>query len=200
MKKYLILNAILIFIFLTSTAFSQQATEISAEKKAVIAEIIKVTKAEEQMKDTLEKILGQMDAMYPAIVDSLVESDKSLSPVEREKLKSEMINRNAEISKKFNRKFIAAINYSEFLDQVFYPLYDKFFTVEELNDLLAFYKSPTGQKFNSVMPEFSGESIKLTQTYLLPKIDGLMKELMEDLKNNGKENPPPPPPPAKRGK
>lgn len=191
MKKNLILFTILTIVFLTSTAFSQHATEISADKKAVIAEIIKATKAEEQMKNTLEKMFGQMEAMYPVVVDSMLKGEKNLSAAEKEKLKTEIIERNADVSRKFNQKFIAVIDYPELLNQVFYPLYDKFFTLEELNDLLTFYKSPTGQKFNSLIPEFSAESIKLTQEYLLPKIDGLMKELMEDIKKDKKENPPP---------
>lgn len=203
MKNYLILFAISTIAFLTSTAYSQQASEISAEKKAVIAEIIKITNAEEQTKEVVEKMFEQSEAMYPVLIDSMIESEKNLSAAEKARIKNELVAKTADMQKRFNQKFINSINFPEFLDQVFYSLYDKFFSVEELNDLLAFYKTPTGQKFNSVMPELSAESIRLTQIYLLPKIDGLMKELMEELKNTGagKGNPPPPaPPPAKKGK
>lgn len=199
MKKTLIINIILTIGFFASQAFSQVSPEISADKKQVIEEIIKSVRAEEQMKATMEKMFEQMENVYPAVVDSMIDGQENLTVAEKTKLKAEMIERNAEISKRFNQKFLNVINYPEFLEQVFYPLYDKFFTVEELKDLLAFYKTPTGQKFNNVIPEFSAESIRLSQIYLIPKIDGLLKELInESLKNNGKGDPPPPAPKKSR--
>lgn len=193
MKKYLILNSVLTIIFLSSIAFSQQPTEISADKKAVIAEIITVTKADVQSKEIIEKMFAQMEAMYPAIIESLVTKQEGISEAEKTKIKTDLIEKNAAFNKKFNQKFVSAINFQDYINEVFYPLYDKFFTVEELKQLLAFYKSPIGQKFNSITPEFSAESIKMAQNYLLPRIDGIMKELMsEEIGGETKKNLTPP--------
>lgn len=180
MKKCLILNSLLTIVFLSSFAFSQQTTEISAEKKAVISEIIVVTKADVQSKEIVEKMFAQMEAMYPVIMDSLIEKREGLSEAQKAKMKSELVEKNASFTKKFNQKFLGAINFQDYINEVFYPLYDKFFTVEELKQLLAFYKSPVGQKFNSIMPEFSAESVKMAQNYLVPKIDGIVKDIMNE--------------------
>lgn len=186
MKKYSILHAILVTLFLTATAFSQDTNQNSEEKKVVIDEIVKVLKAEEQIQTTMRATVEQMNAMYPNIVDSIVDSNDKIPPAEKAKVKAEMIKRHAGFNKRFNDKMFKAINFQEFTAAVFYPLYDKFFTLEELKDLLTFYKSPTGQKLNSISPQFTAETVKLTQTYLLPKIDGVVKELLdEDLKNAG---------------
>lgn len=199
MKKYLILlNAFLITVSLTSTIFSQQTKEISPEKKAVIAEIITFTNAEVQTREIMEKMFDQMEAIYPSIIDSMVDQRTEMSDAEKKEFKEALIKKNADFSKRFNQKFIKMINFQEYLNEVFYPLYDKFFTVEELKDLLAFYKTPTGQKFNSITPEFSAESIRLAQIYLIPRIDGLIKEMMDEElpPKNSKGNPPPPKPKA----
>lgn len=176
MKK-LILNLSLIFIALTSTAFSQ---EISADKKAVIDEIIVVTKAETNMKKTMSAIFGQMDAMYPSIVDSILDGEKGLSANQKEEIKKTLIAKSSDFNKRFNERFVQAIDFPIFIKDFYYPLYDKFFTTEELKDLAAFYNSPTGQKFNNIIPEFSAESIRLTQIFLLPKMDGIMKGIIEE--------------------
>lgn len=195
MKKYLILNSLLTIIFLSSTAFSQQTTEIAADKKAVISEIIVVTKADVQSKEIIEKMFAQMEEMYPAIINSMLEKQEGISEAEKAKIKNELMERHASFSKKFNQKFVAAISFQDYINEVFYPLYDKFFTVEELKQLLVFYKSPIGQKFNSISPEFSGESMKLAQNYLLPRVDGIMKEIMsEEMGGGQKKNPPAPKP------
>ncbi len=184
MKKYLILHAILLTLILSLSAFSQETKQNLAEKKVVIDEIVKVVKAEDQIQSTMQATVNQMDAMYPSIVDSIVDGDDKIPSAEKAVIKAAMIKKHDDFNKRFNDKIFKVINFSEYTATVFYPLYDKFFTLEELKDLLAFYKSPTGQKFNSISPQFMTEIVKLTQIYLMPKIDGVVKELIdEDLKN-----------------
>lgn len=193
MKKYLILCVFLSVVCLTSSVFSQQKTEISDEKKAVISEVLTILKAEVQTKEIMQAMFAQMESMYPSIIDSLVDKQTELTAAQKEQVKKELIERNSSFNTRFNEKFIKMINFQDYMNQVFYPLYDKFFTTAELKDLLAFYKTPTGQKFISVMPQLTGESMKLAQEYLLPRIDGLMKEIMDEDLNYIKSNKNPPP-------
>ena len=193
MKKYLILNVFLTFFFLISTVSAQQTTEISAEKKAVIAELLTVIKADMQTKEIMQAMFAQMDAMYPSVVDSMIDGQTDLNAEQKREIKQILIERNSSFNARFNEKFIKIINFQDYMNQVFYPLYDKFFTTEELKDLIAFYKTPTGQKSILTTPQLTGESMKLAQEYLIPQIDGLMKELMdEDLKfaKSNKNQPP----------
>jgi hypothetical protein len=198
MKKYLILNVFLSLIFLTSSVFSQKTTEISDEKKAVISELLTVIKADVQTKEIMQAMFAQMESMYPSIIDSLVDKQTDLSSAQKEQVKKEHIERNRNFNSRFNEKFIKMINFEDYMNQVFYPLYDKFFTTAELNDLLAFYKTPTGQKFITATPQLTGESMKLAQAYLLPRIDGLMKEMMDEDLNYIKSNKNPPAPKKKQ--
>lgn len=198
MKKYLILNVFLSLIFLTSSVFSQKTTEISDEKKAVISELLTVIKADVQTKEIMQAMFAQMESMYPNIIDSLVDKETDLTSAQKEQVKKELIDRNRNFNSRFNEKFIKMINFEDYMNQVFYPLYDKFFTTAELNDLIAFYKTPTGQKFITATPQLTGESMKLAQAYLLPRIDGLMKEMMDEDLNHIKSNKKPPAPKNKQ--
>jgi uncharacterized protein len=54
-------------------------------------------------------------------------------------------------------------------------IYARYFTVDELHDMAAFYRTSTGQKALQRMPKVLGESYGL----LLPRLPGLQQELQE---------------------
>jgi hypothetical protein len=54
-------------------------------------------------------------------------------------------------------------------------IYARYFTVDELHDMAAFYRTSTGQKALQRMPKVLGESYGL----LLPRLPGLQHELQE---------------------
>jgi uncharacterized protein len=54
-------------------------------------------------------------------------------------------------------------------------IYARYFTVDELHDMAAFYRTSTGQKALQRMPQVLGESYGL----LLPRLPGLQQELRQ---------------------
>jgi len=54
-------------------------------------------------------------------------------------------------------------------------IYARYFTVDELHDMTAFYRTSTGQKALQRMPKVLGESYGL----LLPRLPGLQQELQQ---------------------
>jgi len=70
----------------------------------------------------------------------------------------------------------------EITEQMCYPLYDKFFTEDELKGLLSFYKSPVGQKSIVVMPALMQESMQRASEMILPKIEPIITEVLEEEK------------------
>lgn len=47
----------------------------------------------------------------------------------------------------------AKIDYAKFAEEMYAPVFDRNFTSAELQDLIAFYKTPAGQKTATLMPE-----------------------------------------------
>lgn len=61
------------------------------------------------------------------------------------------------------------------------PIYDKYFTQADIRELLAFYQTPVGKKFTSVMPKVLGESMLAGQKWgqsLGPEIDKRVKAVL----------------------
>jgi len=70
------------------------------------------------------------------------------------------------------------------IEQVSYPVYDKYFTEAELRDIIGFYKSSTGKKAIAMMPQILDDSMRLTNEILLPKMSSIMGEIIaEELLN-----------------
>ena len=154
----------------------------------VIAEIITASGAEKNIQKTMQSMFEQMNAIYPQVIRQTVESQTDLTSSEKEELIKTIVAKTENTDKRFQEKLFQQINFKEFIGEIFYPLYAKYFSVAELKDLLVFYKSPTGQKFNNIMPQFSAESVRLTNEYMLPKIDKIMKEVVEEDIENAADN------------
>lgn len=188
--KQLILFAAVLLAFNITGAQAQQ-TEIAAGKKAVIAEIIAVTSADKKGEETMLAIFKQMETIYPQMVENTLEKTlQGLSQAEKEKVKAEAIKKVTSMNSRFNQRLQQRVNFREYVEQAIYPLYDKFFTENELKELLAFYKTPIGQKLNDISPQMAAEGSRLAQERLMPKIMKVIDELVQEDINEARGNQP----------
>ena len=63
------------------------------------------------------------------------------------------------------------------------PIYDKYYTEEEINQIIAFYNSPVGKKMISTMPLVMQESMAAGQAWGKQ----LAAKVAQELKENGYE-------------
>ncbi len=66
-------------------------------------------------------------------------------------------------------------------------LYDEVYSDEELNGILAFYKSPAGQAFLNKMPLLMTKSMEIAQRRMaavMPELQRITKEAVEKSKNS----------------
>lgn len=92
-----------------------------------------------------------LDAMLPQIMTMALSKDPDLSD-----------EKKTRIGKVMQEEFDAAI--PELLEQTA-QIYASNFTEEELQDVIDFYESPTGKKFQKLTPEIMQESLKYGQTW-----------------------------------
>ncbi|GHU20973.1 hypothetical protein FACS1894164_00060 [Spirochaetia bacterium] len=65
--------------------------------------------------------------------------------------------------------------------QGYIPLYDHFFSHEEIKDMIAFYESPTGRKLIEVQPEMTQRSMSFGQAWG----QRLGQQIVEELQRGG---------------
>jgi hypothetical protein len=83
-----------------------------------------------------------------------------------------------EVPPEFWDNFTKEIRAEELVDLVV-PLYDRYYTRQEIHELTAFYQSPVGQKTVRVLPKLSAEAISIGQDWGRTVAERAMKRLKQ---------------------
>jgi hypothetical protein len=118
------------------SAVSSDQKKIDPVKEANIRKLLEVTGATAMMEQTMQ---GMEKNIKPLMTKALPAGEY------REKLVD-----------LFFEKFHAKLDLQKLLDLAV-PMYDKYFSDEEVKGLILFYQTPLGQKALKAMPQLSGE-------------------------------------------
>src|SRR5208337_822923 len=118
------------------SAVSSDQKKINPVKEANIRKLLEVTGATAMMEQTMQ---GMEKNIKPLMTKALPAGEY------REKLVD-----------LFFEKFHAKLDLQKLLDLAV-PMYDKYFSDEEIKGLILFYQTPLGQKALKAMPQLSGE-------------------------------------------
>ncbi|HKT25724.1 MAG TPA: DUF2059 domain-containing protein [Terriglobales bacterium] len=83
-----------------------------------------------------------------------------------------------QVPEEFWNTFIHEVHSDELIDLVI-PIYDKYYTRDEIQELTRFYQSPVGQKTIKVLPKLSAEAIDAGQEWGRMVADRAMRKLRE---------------------
>jgi len=72
-----------------------------------------------------------------------------------------------------------------FYEEIYWPLYDKFFTLEELRSIVSFNNSPAGQKLLEVTLPLTIESEKIAATLIQERLPMIIDSLQKRAKEKG---------------
>ncbi|MEW6209522.1 MAG: DUF2059 domain-containing protein [Acidobacteriota bacterium] len=170
-------------LLFSTVARAQEA--IKPEKRALIKQLLTLVQADKIAEQVTSVLLKQFEERYQEMLAQALANAPELSKEEREKAARRAPEVSAWALKRIRELMIEKIDFAGFMEQSAYPLYDKYFTEEELKDLVAFYETPTGQKSIKVMPALFQESFQKAQEWIGPKIielvTGVMREAVERL-------------------
>jgi hypothetical protein len=82
----------------------------------------------------------------------------------------------AEVPESFWEKVQEKMDTRELLEKII-PLYDKYYTTEDLKAVNAFYESPAGQRVLSTSPQIMQESMEIGQEWAKQAAEEAVKEL-----------------------
>jgi len=99
-------------------------------------------------------------------------------------MRQAMRNVPEEIWSRFQKK----IDYRELIDQIV-PVYDRHYTKEDIDGLIAFFRSPVGQKFVGELPQVTQESGQIGQAWGRQKAQEVINELEKERTANKKVEP-----------
>lgn len=153
MKKT-ILFAIVIMLSFTASKAQDKAADI---KRLMTA--MQVDKMVSNTMQNMRTVMKQQASMQ-------IQGDSAKETIE--KLMDFVSEATVEITIKMSNEDLPAV-------------YEKFFTEEEINDLILFYESPTGKKLLEKTPEISGEIMNIMTTKYMPILNHKITEKMAEL-------------------
>jgi hypothetical protein len=179
------LKKITLTIFMIAFALIAQAnaqTEIAPEKQTAVKELVSLINADNQAETMVGLLTAQMDSMREPIIDAVLKERTDLSAAERQTVRELLLADQNNAEKRFQEKLMQKINFTEMINEISMIVYDKYYTLDEIKELTAFYKTPTGQKTLKNMTPLMTDTLKLTQERVISKIPVVLKELEDEEK------------------
>jgi len=138
-------------------------------KEAAIDELIQVARLREQtetMMQSMEKDLAtNMNGMMAGI------AGREISPAKRQRLQG------------MQRQMMQILREEmawEKIQPIYRQIYKESFTQEEIDGMLAFYRSPVGQAMLQKMPQVMERSMQISRERLLPRVTQRMTQLLSE--------------------
>lgn len=187
MLKKLTLTISMLMFALAAQATAQtdqtdKAAAIAPEKQAAIKELYGLINAGNKAEELLGVFEKQMDETQETVLSSILAERNDLTDAEKKTLRDEIAGKQIEYAKRFREKMWQKLNYSQMMEEITTTVYDKYYTLDEIRDLIAFYKTPTGQKTLKNMTPLMTDTLKLTFEKMVPKIASIMEELQHERK------------------
>ena len=176
MKKLIVVGfATLLLVF---SASAQQT--ISPEKLALIKELLEVTGASENADKTADIMLSFQEKESIKMVESLIEDDKNLTPDDKKLMKERSAASMERMMTRVREFYAKELNLGQMMDEMVAPIYDRHFTEADLREIIAFHKTPTGQKAIKLMPQLMMETMSAVSEKLMPKVNDFLKTITQD--------------------
>ncbi|HEX8290084.1 MAG TPA: DUF2059 domain-containing protein [Pyrinomonadaceae bacterium] len=155
-------------------------TVVTPEKQAAIKELVALQYGDNNMEDMMKAMIPQMQAQQDATMKASLDAQTGLTAAEKQALAESIGAENKHSIKRLMDRMMQKINYNELVNEIAYSVYDKYFTLEEVKDLSAFYKSPTGQKFLKQMTPIMTDMMTMMHERVMPKMMIVIKEMMDE--------------------
>lgn len=182
-----------ITVFCADTLLAQHIESISPEKKALIQEF--------------REVIGMQNITFSADVRSvnieetftkIIDSDNELTASQKGELKKEIVGIKERINKQLQTFFEDKAATRQLSETLSIEVYNKNFSESELREMIAFFKTPTGQKAvkflfsvrTQLQNAFQEGLTKKVQELVGAKIQEEIKQLREkitEMKNKRKE-------------
>ncbi len=151
--------------------------QTSDEKLSATRELVALMNQSLEAEEMVRLMTAQNAAIEKEIIDKVVEERTDLTPAERDELRRALVDQVYSQSEAVTERILAKLELNKLMNEIMVTLYDKHFTLDEVRELISFYKTPTGQKLLAKTKPLVGESMALTQERLVPKLLEVMDEM-----------------------
>lgn len=148
-----------------------------AKQREAIKELLNLL----NFKDVMVASSRNMRDAFPGFVEQAVMNDKSLSQEQKNKALEALAEQLPKLQKSFEDT-MADPKVIQGMEDLVYRVYMKHYTTEDINALIAFYKSPVGVKSIRLMPVVVTETMQGTMEIMMPAAQQQVEKMLAELK------------------
>jgi len=178
MKK-LILAVLSAFTFALPAAQAETAkTPVEPAAAAAVTKMLEVMKFREMTAMQFAQMDEGMSEMILNGIDSVIEADQRLKPAEKKAAHDAAVREVPAIVASLKQAFSDPALVDEMMAEIV-PLYARHFTVAEIREMTAYYKTPIGKKMLEKMPAIMNESMQITQKMIMPRVSAAIGKFVQ---------------------
>jgi len=174
-------------LFFIAIGLNSEAGEI-LEKTKVYQKFFEVTGAESQYEQMVNIMISQFQEGFGTSLRGALEKVESADTEEKSKFTQMADQSMGRFLKRLKEEMENIMPFKELAKNVYIPVYAKYFRLEEIEKITAFYESAVGKKFVSVSPALMQESMILVNQKYTPKLQEIGADVAQkEFSELGKE-------------
>jgi hypothetical protein len=162
----------------TAPAPVATAAATSPQANAAVKELLDAMDVRKMMTASFAEMEKALPQMMRAQLTSVINADPGADAEKKKAALAKVEQVLPVASQAINRMFKDPALIDDMLVEIA-PLYARNYTVAELKELTAFYRTPLGRKMLALSPRLSAESMAIGQRIVAPRLNGLMQEVMQ---------------------
>ncbi len=150
---------------------------VTPEARAAIKELLDAMNTRENLGKTFQAMAQTLPPQMAQAMNREIESS-ALTPEQKQKVREGM-NQPFDGAVKEAQGIVTSPKLVDDTIEKMYGIYAKYYTVSDLKQLVAFYKSPIGAKTLTAMPQAINESLQAGVANFQPRINALMEKTVK---------------------
>lgn len=180
--KNILLAVVAMFALLGSPAFAQVSAPVDAATSAAVRKMLVVMDYRSVMKAAMTQMTKSMPEMMLASFKGVIDNDDRLDSAQRKKAMMFFEKRMPAALDRVNQVMADPAMIDEMIEAMI-PIWSRIYTLDEIEQLTAFYTSPVGRKTLSSMPQVMAEGMQASQRIVTPRINAVMGDVLKSFEN-----------------
>jgi len=180
MKKILLaVTCAAAFAGAPSLALAQAPAAANTQEAAAVKELLAAMDVRKMMLASFTEMEKALPQMMRAQMTAVINADPTASDDKKKEAMAKIEQVLPGAAEAINRMFRDPALLDDMMAEIG-PLYARNYSVAELKELTAFYRTPLGQKMLALSPRLAAESMAAGQKVVAPRLNGLMLEVMQN--------------------
>jgi len=133
--------------------------DVIPDKKQAIIKLMEIAKAEKNYHQMIDKQINQMIQILMIRMEQDIIESEGLSYGEQQQVRDIVNQFIKKFSLRFKKYLLEEMSFRILADEIFIPKFDKYFSVDEINEVIKYSKIPAIKKFNQLLPALQQESM-----------------------------------------